>query len=963
MSWNESSHFCNWEGVLCGVKKTPPRRVTSLNLTNRGLVGYISPSLGNLSFLRHPALTQNTLSGEIPPSLGHLRRLQTLRLNNNTLQGTIPNFANCSKLMHLKLTFNNLVGRIPSDWPPRLKVLQVSANNLTGTIPAPLANISTLVEISGTGNHMKGNIPSEFSYLSKLLYLYIGGNQLTGGFPHAVLNLSALIGLDLDTNALSGELAPNLCTLLPNLQILELGANFFQGRIPNSLANASNLFKIDLLMNNFTGIVPNIGKLTKLSSLSLGNNQLQARTREDWAFLDTLGNSSELRVFSMPYNRLSGHVPTSLGNLSSKLQRLLLNDNQLSGEFPSGITNLRNLNLLTLNNNQFTGLLPEWIGTLKNLQEVFLNKNFFTGFIPSSLSNLSQLSWINLASNQFIGQIPPIFGNIPMLHYLDISDNNLDGRIPVEIFKIATIFEINLSFNNLDGQLPFEIGIAKQLLSLRLSSNKLSGDIPNTLGDCESLEYIQLDSNIFSGSIPTSLGHITSLIVLNCSTNNLTGSIPVSLGNLQYLEKLDMSFNHLYGEVPTKGIFGNASAVRIDGNQGLCGGAMELHMLACSGMPRNSTRHKKYLLLEVVIPIAIIVSLAMDIFGLFCWREKKKGECIYLPSFHTTFLKVSFNDLARATQGFSTSNLIGSGRYSSVYQGKLFKEENDVAVKVFNLETRGAQKSFIVECNALQNVRHRNLVPVRTACSSIDSNGNDFKALVYEFMPRGDLHKLLYSTRYYEGSSDLILLTMTQRVSIVVDVVDAMKYLHHNNQVTMVHCDLKPSNILLDINMTARVGDFGLSRLKVGSTMSSLGNPNSSLVGLVGTIGYAAPEYVGGGHVSTAADVYSFGVVLLEIFLRRMPTDDMFKDGLTIVKFTEINFPDKVMEIIDPQLIQELDLCQETPMDLKEKGVRSLLSMLHIGLCCTKPSPGERISMQEVAAKLNVIRDAYLIGN
>jgi hypothetical protein len=121
-------------------------------------------------------------------------------------------------------------------------------------------------------------------------------------------------------------------------------------------------------------------------------------------------------------------------------------------------------------------------------------------------------------------------------------------------------------------------------------------------------------------------------------------------------------------------------------------------------------------------------------------------------------------------------------------------------------------------------------------------------------------------------------------------------------------------------------------------------------------------EYAGGGQVSTAADVYSFGVVLLEIFIRRKPTHDMFKDGLSIVKFTEINFPDSVLEIVDPQLLQELELCQETPTALKEKGVRSLLSMLSVGLCCTKQSPGERINMQEVAAKLHGIRDAYVIG-
>lgn len=89
----------------------------------------------------------------------------------------------------------------------------------------------------------------------------------------------------------------------------------------------------------------------------------------------------------------------------------------------------------------------------------------------------------------------------------------------------------------------------------------------------------------------------------------------------------------------------------------------------------------------------------------------------------------------------------------------------------------------------------------------------------------------------------------------------------------------------------------------------------------------------------------------------------MFEDGLTIAKFTEINFPDKVLQIVGPQLLQELDPRQETPMAVKEKGVRCLIYVLNIGLCCTKTSPSERTSMQEVAAKLHGIRDAYLRGN
>ncbi|WVZ54023.1 hypothetical protein U9M48_004893, partial [Paspalum notatum var. saurae] len=145
-------------------------------------------------------------------------------------------------------------------------------------------------------------------------------------------------------------------------------------------------------------------------------------------------------------------------------------------------------------------------------------------------------------------------------------------------------------------------------------------------------------------------------------------------------------------------------------------------------------------------------------------------------------------------------------------------------------------KSFIEECNALRNVSS-----YPSACSSIDSEGNDFKALIYKFMPNGDMHKVLYSTRGDENSSNLNHITVVERLSIVVDVADALEYLHHNSQETIVHCDLKPSNILLDENMIAHLGTLDLQDSKW-------------------------PQVCGGGQVSTAADVYSFGVVLIEIF-------------------------------------------------------------------------------------------------
>jgi serine/threonine protein kinase/Leucine-rich repeat (LRR) protein len=994
-SWNDTTHFCNWEGVMCRSKGS--LRVTSLDFSNRRLVGHISPSLGNLTFLTKLFLPDNVFTGQIPPSLGQLRHLQTIILSNNTLHGAIPPFANCSDLKVLLLNGNNLVGEFP-DLPFGLQKLELSFNKLSGGIPSSLANITTLQQFGCMSNDIYGTIPDEFAKFPELQILNAAGNHLAGRFPEAILNLSTLVALSLAKNYFSGEVLLNLGSFLPNIQILALDMNFFHGHIPSSLANASGLNNIDMSQNNFTGVVPtSIGKLRKLYRLNLGSNNLEAQKKQDWDFVYSLGNCTKLKFMSVAANQLEGHVPTSLGNLSVELQQLYLGINQLSGSFPSGIANFPNLFMLSLYGNQFTGEIPQWIGTLKSLQAIDIGSNNFTGFIPPSLSNLSQLAYLGLGSNKFEGHLSTSIGNLQNLQECDLSHNLLRGDVPKEIFGILTIFFIDLSVNNLHGQLPYEVGKAKQLIYLNLSSNILFGDIPNTLGDCESLEYIDFHQNSFGGSIPITLGNISGLKVLNLSHNNLTGSIPMPLGNLQYLEQVDLSFNNLNGEVPMKGIFSNVSAMRIDGNLGLCGGAMELHLPACSPvMTLNSSMHKKSIFKKLVIPLASMASLAILISVLLLWKRRKMAKSVTLPSFDKKYPQVSYNELERATEDFSASNLIGKGRFSSVYQGILFQERIVVAIKIFSLETKGAQKSFMAECNALRNVRHRNLVPILTVCSSIDSNGNDFKALVYEFMPGGDLHVFLYSIQDHGDTSNLGRITLAQRLCIMVDIADALEYLHHNNQETIVHCDIKPSNILLDENMTAHVGDFGLARYKVDSTgLSSTSSVSNSSIAIKGTIGYLAPgnycinirniscpfwfglsfelshscmrftEHATGAGVSCAGDVYSFGIVLLEIILRKRPTDSMFKDGLNIANFVEMNFPDRISQIVDPELegCQNDDLSQEASMAMRERTLACLLSVLDIGLHCTKAYPRKRIDMRQAAARLHAVKEAYLRGN
>lgn len=197
--------------------------------------------------------------------------------------------------------------------------------------------------------------------------------------------------------------------------------------------------------------------------------------------------------------------------------------------------------------------------------------------------------------------------------------------------------------------------------------------------------------------------------------------------------------------------------------------------------------------------------------------------------------KVSYADLVKATNGFSSSNLVGSEKSRTIYTARFDFEELTIAIKVFKLDQFGAPKSFLAECEALRNTRHRNLVKVITTCSTFDPSGYQFKALIPEYMPNGSLESWLYpelNENEFKRSLNLGL-----RISIAMKIDSSLDYIHNHCMPAVAHCDLKSSNVLLDDAMGARLAGFGLAKFLHNFNHSC----STSLLGLRRSIEYIAP--------------------------------------------------------------------------------------------------------------------------
>ncbi|XP_061349966.1 leucine-rich repeat receptor-like protein kinase PXC2 [Gastrolobium bilobum] len=909
-SWNEDDNSpCNWEGVKCDPATN---RVSALVLDGFSLSGHVDRGLLRLQFLQILSLSGNNFTGPINPDLPRLGGLQVVDLSDNNLSGSIPEgfFQQCGSL----------------------RTVSFAKNNLTGKIPDSLSYCSTLATVNFSSNQLDGELPSVVWFLRGLQSLDLSNNLLEGEIPEGIQNLYDLRELSLQNNHFTGRLPGDIggCLLLKSL---DLSDNFLSGELPESMQRLTSCTSLRLQGNSFTGGIP------------------------DW-----IGQLKNLEILDLSANRFSGWIPKSLGNLDS-LHRLNLSRNQFTGNLPGSMTNCTKLLALDISHNKLEGHLPSWIFRL-GLQSISLSGNsFIKGNYPSLKSTSASyhgLEVLDLSSNAFSGEIPSGIEGLSSLQVLNMSTNNISGSIPVGIGELKSLYIIDLSENKLNGSIPIEIEGAISLSELRLQKNSLGGRIPVQIEKCSSLTFLILSHNKLTGSIPAAIVNLTNLQYVDLSWNELSGSLPKELANLSHLFSFIVSYNHLQGELPVGGFFNTISPSSVSGNPLLCGSIVNhscpsVHpkpiVLNPNSSGSNSSissqnhHHRIILSISALIAIGAAAFIAIGVVAItvlnmrvrssmarsaapFAFSGGEDYSCS--PANDPNYGKlVMFDGDADFADGahnlLNKESEIGRGGFGVVYRTFL-RDGHAVAIKKLTVSSLiKSQEDFEREVKKLGKIRHQNLVALEGYYWT-----SSLQLLIYEYLSRGSLHKLLHD----DNSKNVF--SWGQRFKIILGMAKGLAHLH---QMNIIHYNLKSTNVLIDSSGEPKVGDFGLVKLLPMLDHCVLSSKIQS------ALGYMAPEFACRTvKITEKCDVYGFGILVLEIVTGKKPVEYMEDDVVVLCDMVRGALEEGTVEqCVDGRLLGNF-------------AAEEAIPVIKLGLICASQVPSNRPDMDEVVNILELIQ-------
>ncbi|KAI5662924.1 hypothetical protein M9H77_22247 [Catharanthus roseus] len=881
------SFYC-WE-LLAAGQVTDPSEVSALEAVKSNLIDLKKhlkdwkkgdPCLGNWT---------GVLCFHAVGADGYFHVKELLLMNMN-LSGTLaPELGRLSQVQILNFMWNELTGSIPKEIGnlASLRLLLLNGNKLSGPLPDELGYLSSLDRFQIDQNQISGPIPESFSNLNSIKHIHFNNNSLSGQIPSQFSNLSTIVHLLLDNNNLSGFLPPEFSSL-PELQILQLDNNHFSGaEIPPSYGNMRKLVKLSLRNCSLRGPIPDLSRIENLSYLDLSWNQLSS---------------------TMPSN-LSGNITT-----------IILSNNQLNGSIPESFSSLPFLQKLSLENNFLTGSFST---------EIWHNKSFtatariFINLQNNLLSNTSgdldppanvtlRLQGNLVCRNENIRNIGQFCG--PEAEIDDTQKTNSKPVCPIEACPTGNYFEYVPSS-------PVPCFCASPLrIGYRLKSPSFSYFLPYEypfelyLTSSLNLYPYQVFIDSYSWEKGPRLRMYLKLFPVD--SRNHTGTFNNS-------EVLRIRGIFTTWKFPGSEFFGPYELLNFT----------LLGPYSRENFEAQGKRMSKVVLLAIVIVAVVVAVIASATITLLITKRYSKYQHTLSRKRSSSTIKIegvksfTFEELVLATDGFSASSQVGLGGYGTVHKG-ILADKTIVAIKRAKEGSLQGQKEFLTEIELLSRVHHRNLVSLLGYC---DEDGEQM--LVYEFMPNGTLRDWL------SGKPSGETLNFGARLRIALGSAKGILYLHTEANPPIFHRDIKASNILLDSRLTAKVADFGLSRLAPVLDDEGVVPDHVSTI-VKGTPGYLDPEYFLTRKLTDKSDVYSLGVVFLEILTGKQP---IFR-GKNIVR--EVNLAHQsgaMFSIIDSRM-------GSYPSECVERFVA-------LGLRCCEDKPEARPSMLDVVRELeNILR-------
>ncbi|KAL9165527.1 hypothetical protein ABFS82_06G176100 [Erythranthe guttata] len=839
---------------------------------------------------------------------------------------------------------------------------------------------------------------------SRVTSLGLSTMGLTGKMSGDIGGLTELISLDLSFNrGLSGSLSPRLGDL-HKLTILILAGCSFTNSIPSELGNLTELTFLALNSNNLSGEIPaSLGRLPKLYWLDLAENQLTGQIPVSSAFGPGLDQLKKAKHFHFNKNQLSGEIPSQLFNSDMSLIHVLFDGNNFEGSIPSTVELVQTLEVLRLDRNSLKESVPSNLNNLTNIIELNLAHNMLSGALPN-LTGMNSLNYLDLSNNSFKkSESPHWFSTLTSLTTLMIEYGPLEGSVPPEIFSLPQIQQVKLKNNAFTEKLDMSVNISQQLQLVDLQNNDISSltigsQYKSTLllignpvcsASLENTVYCQIQQSAkpYSTSFANCGGQICTadqkLDPQSCgcaypyegtlyfrapsfrdlSNASLFHSLEMSLWVKLGLSPGSVSLQNPFfnvddylqlqlGLFPSNQKFFNRSDVQRIGfslsNQTYkppkeFGPYYFIASPYVFGGENGGGQISRGVIAGITSGCALVVVVLAGL-GAYAIRQKRRAEeAISLSKPFASWgpsgkdsggapqLKgarwFSYDELKKCTNNFSHTNQLGSGGYGKVYRGVVSSGQT-VAIKRAQQGSNQGGLEFKNEIELLSRVHHKNLVGLVGFCFEQGE-----QMLVYEFMANGTLRESL------SGRSG-INLDWKRRIRIALGSARGIAYLHELADPPIIHRDIKSTNILLDENLTAKVADFGLSKLV---SDSSKGHVSTQVKG---TLGYLDPEYYMTQQLTEKSDVYSFGVVMLELITAKQPIEK----GKYIVREVKIAFDRNedryygLREMMDPTI-------RNTP----SHDLIGFLRFVELAIQCVEDSASDRPMMSEVVKSLEAI--------